>query len=65
MPDNRDIYLNVLNIWLEWNFSKRLVLFLRAEGKYALGLENGLLNRGWLMVGDHFPPITLGLVRKW
>ena len=65
MPVNRDIYLNVLNIWLEWNLSEKWVLFLRSEGKYSLGLEGGLLGRGWLMVGDHFPPLTLGLVRKW
>ncbi len=65
MPVNRDIYLNVLNIWLEWNLGSKWTLLLRQEGKYSLGLEGGLLGRGWLMVGDHFPPLTLGLVRKW
>lgn len=65
MPANRDIYLNVLNIWLEWNLGSKWTLLLRQEGKYSLGLEGGLLGRGWLMVGDHFPPLTLGLVRKW
>jgi len=65
MPVNRDIYLNVFNIWLEWNLGSKWTLFLRQEGKYSLGFEGGLLGRRWLMVGDHFPPLTLGLVRKW
>jgi len=65
MPNSRDIYLNVLNIWLEWNLSSKWTLLLRQEGKYSLGLEGGLLGRRWLMVGDHFPPLTLGLARKW
>ena len=65
MPVNRDIYLNVINIWLEWNLGSKWTLLLRQEGKYSLGLKGGLLGRRWLMVGDHFPPLTLGLVRKW
>jgi len=65
IPVNRDIYINICNAWVEWNFSKKWVLFLRSEGKYSLGLENGMLSRGWLMVSGHSPPLTLGLVRKW
>jgi hypothetical protein len=65
IPVNRDIYLNVLNIWLEWNLGSKWTLLLRQEGKYSLGLKGGLLGRRWLMVSDRFPPLTLGLVRKW
>jgi hypothetical protein len=59
-----DFYLNIVNISLELNFP-RLLLYLRPEGRYALGIGRDLLGRGWLNVADGPPPITLGVVWKW
>ncbi len=64
MPLNTDFYFNVVNIWFEWGIGK-WIIFIREEGKYSLGIGKNLLGRNWLMVGDRFPPVTIGLVRKW
>jgi len=59
-----DWYLNLINVSLELNFRKWLV-YLRAEGKYALGLGRNLLGQGWLSMTDGPPPITMGFMWKW
>ena len=64
IPMQFDLYLNVASGWVEWNRGP-WALFLRVEGKYALGLESGLLARGWLEIGDWGPPTTVGVTRKW
>ncbi len=56
-----DLYLSVINTWVEWNWRGGAV-YLRSEGRYALGAGRNLLGRG--MVGDG-PILTLGVMRKW
>ncbi len=56
-----DFYLNPIS----WSIEARLrgiSFFLRQEWKYAFGLDNGLLERGWVMVGGSVPPMTLGVL---
>jgi hypothetical protein len=56
-----DFYFNPIS----WSVEARLrgiSFFLRQEWKFALGLDNGLLGRGWMMVGGSVPPMTLGVL---
>lgn len=55
-----DPYWNFLNAWIEWNWA-RTAVFLRSEGRYALG-DGGLLGQG--MYGNG-PVVTAGVMRKW
>ena len=59
-----DWYLNLINICLELNY-RRWLVYLRAEGKYALGLGRNLLGQGWLSLTKGPPPITVGFMWKW
>jgi hypothetical protein len=59
-----DFYLNLINVSLELNFPRFLV-YVRPEGRYALGIGPNLLGRGWLNVANGPSPITLGVAWKW
>ena len=59
-----DWYLNLINISLELNF-RRFLLYLRAEGKYALGWGRSLLGQGMLSSSGGPPPMTRGFMWKW
>ncbi|MGO9308997.1 MAG: hypothetical protein ACLQDL_08250 [Spirochaetia bacterium] len=58
-----DLYLNVLNWWVETR-ALGPVIFLRQEWKFATGGNSSALGTGWIMVGN-FPPMTLGVVFRW
>jgi hypothetical protein len=60
-PVYTDFYINVINLWLEWNWS-RWTTYLRSEALYGLGIGQDLLGRGMLANGAI---LTLGLVYKW
>jgi hypothetical protein len=62
MPLYADIYLDVVNVWIETDILGP-ILFLRQEMKYALGVGANLLGTGWMM--DRFPVLTLGVVFRW
>ncbi len=59
-----DWYLNLINVSLELNY-RRYLVYLRTEGKYALGVGRNLLGSGWQSVGNRQPPITVGFMWKW
>jgi hypothetical protein len=59
-----DLYLNLINVFLELNFPHFLV-YVRPEGRYALGIGPNLLGQGWLNVVGGPPPITMGVAWKW
>jgi hypothetical protein len=59
-----DWYLNLINASFELNY-RRWLLYLRTEGKYALGLGRNLLGQGWLSFSQGPPPITMGFMWKW
>lgn len=56
-----DLYWEILDAWLELNW-KRFAVFLRAETRYALGLDGGVLERGF--VSDYGPQYSLGWLIK-
>jgi hypothetical protein len=62
-PKN-DVYLNVLNIHFELNFSD-WSFYLREELKYALGIGDNALGRNWLFITDGLPILTVGILGKW
>jgi hypothetical protein len=59
-----DWYLNLINVSLELNY-RRWLVYLRTEGKYALGIGRNLLGSGWLSFNRGPPPITVGFMWKW
>jgi hypothetical protein len=59
-----DWYLNLINASLELNF-RRFLVYLRAEGKYTLGIGRNLLGRNMQSVSGRPPPITTGFMWKW
>jgi hypothetical protein len=59
-----DLYLSVADLWIEWN-RERWSFFYRIEGKYALGLDSGILGRRWFQSEAAGPPSTIGVMRKW
>ena len=59
-----DWYLNLINASLELNY-RRWLLYLRGEGKYAMGLGRNLLGQGWLSLTRGPSPITVGFMWKW
>jgi hypothetical protein len=59
-----DWYLNLINVSLELNF-RRFLVYLRAEGKYTLGIGRNLLGRNMQSVSGGPPPITTGFMWKW
>jgi hypothetical protein len=59
-----DFYLNLINISLELNFPRFLV-YVRPEGRFALGIGPNLLGQGWLSIAGGPSPITLGVAWKW
>ena len=59
-----DWYLNLINASLELNY-RRVLVYLRAEGKYALGWGRNLLGQGMLSLTQGPPPITMGFMWKW
>ncbi len=59
-----DWYLNLINVSLELNF-RRFLVYLRSEGKYALGIGRNLLGSSWLSLGNGPPPVTAGFMWKW
>ncbi len=59
-----DWYLNLVNASLELNY-RRFLVYLRAEGKYALGIGRNLLGSGWLSVANGPSPFTVGFMWKW
>jgi hypothetical protein len=59
-----DFYLNLINVSLELNFP-HLLVYVRPEGRYALGIGPNLLGQGWLNVAGGPSPITLGVAWKW
>jgi len=62
-PSYADLYLNPINVWVEARIKGITVLF-RQEWKFSLGLANNLLDKGWLMVSNSFPPMTIGIEIK-
>jgi len=64
IPVFTDLYINVLNGWVEWNLDN-WILYLRVEGKYGIEAGENLLGGRWHLVGDVLPPMTLGVVKKW
>ena len=61
-PAYVDVYLDVLNWWVEASFFGA-TFYVRQEYKYSLGMGNNLLGQGW-MVGQ-FPPTTAGVLFRW
>ena len=61
-PAYYDIYLDVVNVWLEVRIAG-VALFLRQEYRYSLGISDNLLGKGWLLNG--FPPTTVGVLFPW
>lgn len=59
-----DWYLNLINISLELNF-RRWLVYLRSEGKYAMGWGRNLLGQGMLSLTQGPPPMTMGFMWKW
>lgn len=53
-------------VWLSWEWHRSdWALFLDQRVSYSLGLDSGLISRGWLEM-NHMPMIfTLGVARKW
>jgi hypothetical protein len=58
-----DLYLNVLNWWLETR-ALGPIIFLRQEWKFAAGIGDSALSTGLITVGN-IPPVTLGVLFKW
>lgn len=58
----RDLYWEVIDLWLDLNW-RRWAVFFRAEPKYALGLGNCILERGFLT--GYGPQYTIGWLLKW
>jgi hypothetical protein len=59
-----DIYVNPASVWLEWN-APRWSVFWRTEGKYALGVSTGLLEKRWVDIPQMGPPQSVGVLYKW
>ena len=59
-----DLYLNLLNWWLEMRPIGSVVVFLRQEFKLTTGIGNNLLGVG-LMSVQNLPPFTLGVGFEW
>lgn len=53
-------------VWLSWEWHRSdWALFLEQRVSYSLGLDSGLISRGWLEM-NHMPMIfTLGVAKKW
>jgi hypothetical protein len=62
-PPATDLYINILNVSLEWNMPG-ISLFFRPEWKYTLGIGNNLLGIS-TMHWEVFPPMTLGVAFTW
>jgi hypothetical protein len=60
-PVYTDFYLNVINLAVEWNWS-RWMTYLRSEALYSLGIGTDLLGRGMMGNGAI---LTLGVMYKW
>jgi hypothetical protein len=61
-PFYTDLYLNVVNLWFEWNLSG-ISFFLRSEMKYTLGIGTNLLDMDIVRIGP-FPPLSIGTLIK-
>ena len=64
LPLFTDVYINLLNVWLEWKVGD-YKLFARVEAKASLGIGNNLLGSNIIYWGPAFPPVALGLVIPW
>ncbi len=58
-----DVYLDVVNWWLETRVLGP-VIFFRQEWKYTLGISSNLLGRQWMSVNG-IPLMTLGVLFRW
>jgi hypothetical protein len=59
-PAYVDLYLNPINMWVETKI-RGVTVFFRQEWKFSLGLSRNLLDKGWVMVANAFPPMTIGI----
>jgi hypothetical protein len=62
LPTYVDVYLDVVNWWLEAGFPGT-TFFIRQEFKYAVGIGSNLLGQGWMV--SQFPPTTVGVLFRW
>ncbi len=64
IPLYTDVYINLLNIWFEWQAGK-VKLLARIEGKATLGIGNNLLGANVVTWNSALPPLTFGVVIPW
>ncbi len=64
LPVFTDVYINALNLWLEYRLGN-VRLFFRVEGKVSLGVGNNLLGSGPILWSGAIPPMTIGVVLPW
>jgi hypothetical protein len=60
-PVYTDFYFNIINVALEWNWS-RWMTYLRSDALYGLGIGADILGRGMMANG---PVLTAGVMYKW
>jgi hypothetical protein len=64
MPVYTDYYLNMLSLFFDFNL-RPWAFFVQVSGKYALDFGNSFLERGFLIMDQLGPPVSVGVRKKW